>query len=397
MKPIFTLPLCDHALVHSPLKRLLINALLFCGPLLFCLPVIAEEKNETCRQNFTFGTPTTGTESMRVNLYLLNTQNNSTILADGVLAEYNHLYNDSVTLEDAYKLTNIRENLGLSRYTSTLAVERRPIISLDDTLYFKLWKTTQRHYQLEFIAINLYRPGMQAFLQDSYLGTNTTLSLTGTTKINFSINANKLSSDIRRFKLIYKTIIAQSPLPVTFTNIQAQQVNNKVSIDWKVENEINIARYEVERSGYGSDFKLLNSLGVIGVNNSFNSYKSLDHSPVAGNNFYRIKSVDKDGVEKYSTTVKVVANKTEKGTISIFPNPITGNKINLQFTDQQPGVYQVRLYNNNGQMVYSTKLTVNSNHISQSIYPSQGLRGGIYQLEIVKPDNTTTNMKAMMQ
>src|SRR6187431_1591377 len=88
--------------------------------------------------------PRTGTESLRSNLYLLNISDNSTILADGVLTEYNSAYHDGITLEDAYKFTNITENLGMTRYGITLSVERRPIIASTDTVYFKLWKTTQR-------------------------------------------------------------------------------------------------------------------------------------------------------------------------------------------------------------------------------------------------------------
>ena len=75
---------------------------------------------------FSGSTNPLSTESFRTNLYLLNA-NNTTILADGVLTEYNNLYHDSVTLEDAYKFTNINENLGLTRYGKILAVERRPI------------------------------------------------------------------------------------------------------------------------------------------------------------------------------------------------------------------------------------------------------------------------------
>ena len=186
--------------------------------------------------------PLAGFETIRTNLYLLNTTNNTTILADGVLTEYHDIYHDSVYREDAYKLTNIKENLGLIRYGSTLAIERRPIITNADTLFFKLWKTTRRSYQLEFITTNLDHPGMQAVLEDAYLLTSTLLALNGTTTINFSINTDAASSDVNRFRIIYKTAIS-APLPVTFTSIKGYQAKNKIVIDWKVEHEINLARY----------------------------------------------------------------------------------------------------------------------------------------------------------
>ena len=91
------------------------------------------------------------TESIRTNLYLLQ-PDNSLVLADGVYTEYNNLYHDSVTLEDAIKFTNILERIGLLRYGKTLSDERRPIIKANDTLFVKLWKTTQLNYQIELAA-----------------------------------------------------------------------------------------------------------------------------------------------------------------------------------------------------------------------------------------------------
>jgi len=340
--------------------------------------------------------PLAGFETIRTNLYLLNTTNNSTILADGVLTEYHNIYHDSVYREDAYKLTNIKENLGLSRYGYTLAIERRPIITNADTLFFKLWKTTRRSYQLEFITTNLDHPGMQAVLEDAYLVTSTLLALNGTTKIDFSINMDAASSDVNRFRIIYKTVISTDPLPVTFTSIKGYQAKNKIVIDWKVDHEINLARYEVERSVNGIDFSSISTVDIV-ANRPFGSYTQVDENPASGNNFYRIKSVDKDGSRKYSLIIKVSTLIAGTGSISIYPNPIKGNMVNLRFVNQPVGNYQLRLINNTGQLVYSGRLTINSDNVTQSLLMAQKLGGGIYQLEIKAPDNTVQIQKAIVQ
>src|SRR4051812_22448172 len=46
---------------------------------------------QSYKNTFIGNSSMTGTESLRTNLYLLNISNNSTILADGVLTEYNNL------------------------------------------------------------------------------------------------------------------------------------------------------------------------------------------------------------------------------------------------------------------------------------------------------------------
>jgi len=340
--------------------------------------------------------PLAGKESIRTTLYLLNA-NNTTVLADGVYTEYNDLYHDSVLLEDAYKFTNINENLGIVRYGAVLSVERRPIITKSDTLFFKLWKTTKRNYQFEFTTTNLDHPGMQAVLQDSYLGTSLALTLNGITKLNFVVNTDAASANVNRFKIVYVTNIAAAVLPVTFASVKGFEINKKIAIEWKVENEINIKKYEVERSSNGLDFNMLSSITVSGFKNDHNSYSWIDNQRLSGNSFYRIKSVDMDGTIKFSVIVKFTTGATGQGTITIYPNPIQGNIINLQFTSQTTGLYQLRLINNNGQVVYAGILPVNSPNSSQTIMTNTKLSCGIYQLEIKAPDNVVQIKRAIVQ
>jgi hypothetical protein len=340
--------------------------------------------------------PFSGSESLRATLYLLNA-NNTTILADGVFAEYNTLYHDSVLLEDAFKFNNINENLGIVRYGAVLSVERRPVIAKNDTLFFKLWKTTKRNYQFEFVTTNLDHPGMLAFLLDSYTGTSQSLTLNGATKINFTVNADAASANYSRFKIVYQPNILQAPLPVTFTSAKAFELNSKVVVEWKVENEINVEKYIVERSANGGDFTAVNSIAVLKLNNAYNSYSWVDNVAITGTSFYRIRSVDRDGAKKYSVILKVINGKISNNSITIYPNPIQGNIINLQFNNQSTGIYQLRLINNNGQVMYSGHLQISSSNMSQTIVTGKQLPYGIYQLEIKAPGNVVYLKKAFVQ
>ena len=340
--------------------------------------------------------PFTGSESLRATLYLLNA-NNTTTLADGVLAEYNTLYHDSVLLEDAYKFSNINENLGIVRYGAVLSVERRPLIEKNDTLFFKLWKTTKRNYQFEFVTSNFDHPGMLALLLDSYTGTSQELTLNGNTKINFTVNTDAASANVNRFKIVYQPNILQAPLPVTFTSVKAFETNSKVALEWKVENEINVEKYVVERSVNGSTFTEVNSIAVLRLASAYNSYSWIDNASITGISFYRIRSVDQDGAKKYSVILKVANGNTSNGSIALYPNPIQENVINLQFTNQLKGLYQLRLISNNGQVMYTGNLQINSSNISQTIVTGKQLPNGIYQLEIKAPGNVVYLKKAIVQ
>ena len=335
------------------------------------------------------------TESIRTSLYLLQ-PDNSTILADGVYTEYNNLYHDSVTLEDAIKFTNILENIGLLRYGKTLAVERRPIIQANDTLFIKLWKTTQRNYQIELTTNFATNVGLQAFFVDSYLNTSSSLGLAAITKINIAVNADPASSATNRFKIIFKPLASLAPLPVTFTSVKAYRQNSKIAVNWKVENEINMAKYDVERSVDGKDFLLVNTTLVNGTNNISGNYLWLDDSRITGNMFYRIKSVSLSGISKYTAVMKV-ASMQPGASFTVYPNPVKGNTINLQIENQPTGIYQVKLMNISGQVVYNGKLSVSSNSMSQSLNVGKAMPKGIYQLQVKNADNSTQVKSVMVQ
>jgi hypothetical protein len=335
------------------------------------------------------------TETLRTNLYLLQ-PDGSTVLADGVFTIYNNLYHDSVTLEDAAKFTNILENFGLLRYGKTLAVERRPIIQENDTLFFKLWKTKQRAYQIEVVANMLTNEGLQAFFVDSYLNTQTPISLGDTTKINFSVNGDAGSSASDRFKIIFKPKPPYVPIPVIFTSLNASQQGEKIAVRWQVQNEMDVAKYEVEKSINGTEFSLVNTTNVSTANTVSGDYAWYDDKEISGSNFYRIKSISRNGSSNITQVIKVIASKTGASFI-VFPNPVKGNTINLQIVDQVYGTYQLRLINSNGQVVYTNKLPVTSNSMLKSLTVDTNLPKGIYQLEIKNADKSTQVKTILVQ
>ncbi len=335
------------------------------------------------------------TETLRTNLYLLQ-PDGSTILADGVFVMYNNLYLDSVTLEDAAKFTNILENLGMLRHGKTLAVERRPLITANDTICYKLWRTTQRSYQIEVVANMITNEGLQAFFIDSYLNTSTPVALGDTTKVNFSINGDAASSAADRFKIIFKPRLAYVPTPVIFTSLQASQHGQKIAVQWQVQNEMDVAQYEVEKSTNGIEFSVVNTTQARLLNSVSADYAWLDDKEVAGTNFYRIKSIGLDGNSKTTQTVKVITSKFRTSFI-VYPNPVKDNTINLQIVDPVFGSYQVRLINSNGRTVYSNKMPVSTNSLLKSINVGANLPKGIYKLEIRNAENSTEVKTVLLQ
>lgn len=166
-------------------------------------------------------------------------------------------------------------------------------------------------------------------------------------------------------------------VPIAFSNATAFTKKSGVQVDWKISNDINTSKFEVERSLNGSSFT---SLSVVPVVVS-GSYGYFDATPAAGANYYRIKSIDRDGNVKYSTIMKVNIS-TGKPSINIAPNPISGTRINLQMTNIDRGTYTVEVFSNSGQKVFSSKINSDGGSSTQSLDLPATLRKGTYNLQM---------------
>lgn len=327
--------------------------------------------------------PVTDLVLLSSNLYALQ-KDGTTILLDGGLTQFSPDFSNNLDSLDIRKMSNFSENFGLSRGTTTLVVERRKTIAVADTIFLKLWQTHQREYQLEFITMNLEQPGLEGYLEDKYLQTQSPLNLNGTNHINFSITSNPASADIYRFRIIFTNTAKAGILPLTFVSVKAYQQNNAINVDWKTEDESNMKHYDVERSLDGTSFVKMATLTA--YNRSSNSYHWTDHHPVGQNSYYRIRSTQMDGEIKYSEVVKI--NTTNKGTvpgISLFPNPVTCNNINLKMTNQEPGTYKVRLINRYGQTITFQSLNYEGGSNVKKLDFTEIIPPGIYHLEVMKP------------
>jgi hypothetical protein len=124
-----------------------------------------DETNKSSNYTPLLFRPVTGKNTARIRSILLVVQGDkSTILADGNLAEFSTDYTNDVDIRDAFKFTNIHENLGLKRDGKILSIERRTDVVSDDTLFFDLTKATPRNYRLQLICENM-NPLLSAILE----------------------------------------------------------------------------------------------------------------------------------------------------------------------------------------------------------------------------------------
>ncbi len=111
-----------------------------------------------------------------------------------------------------------------------------------------------------------------------------------------------------------------SPLPVNFIGLVANRnTDNSVALKWDVSEEVNVTRYEIERSTSGNSFSSAGS--VIAKGKSI--YSFTDVAVTTSTVFYRVKSVDVDGRTKYSGVVRLKGNSLNSyaDNMIVYPTP----------------------------------------------------------------------------
>ena len=177
-------------------------------------------------------------------------------------------------------------------------------------------------------------------------------------------------------------------LPVNFISISANRNNNGVIVNWKVGEEQDMLRYEIERSADGHNF----SKACTVMANGSSSYNWTEIPPFQQVSYYRVKSIDIPGIIKYSGIVKL-SSDNEPSTIRISPNPAEGDELNLQFKNQLKGRYNIRLLDAAGRLIFSSSTVHAGGSSIETFVLPPGIIRGFYQLLIITPDKTVNVQK----
>ncbi|MDE3182527.1 MAG: T9SS type A sorting domain-containing protein [Bacteroidota bacterium] len=115
------------------------------------------------------------------------------------------------------------------------------------------------------------------------------------------------------------------PVPVTLISFNGKRKGNSNQLTWKVENELNLNYYELQRSIDGQNFTGISQVKAVGNGTYiYNDQLAVTISPLY---FYRLKSVDNDGDFKYSTIIKIGTDLYGKF-VAVNPNPFQ-DKLNV--------------------------------------------------------------------
>jgi hypothetical protein len=171
-----------------------------------------------------------------------------------------------------------------------------------------------------------------------------------------------------------------SVLPVTLLDFTANPEKQAVRLDWKVTNEQEVSNYIAEHSAsYSSNFIAIGSLPSKNLASANAAYTLLHQSPVEGANYYRIKTIYKNGKFEYSPVRQVSFSRLAR--VSIYPNPFS-----QQIFVSSPGTQKwlLEMFTAQGQ-----KLMVKNGSGSMQVNTSN-LPAGTYLVKLTTTEGIST-------
>lgn len=180
-------------------------------------------------------------------------------------------------------------------------------------------------------------------------------------------------------------------LPVTVTNFNGRNNGHTNILTWVVENEVNLSRYELQRSINGRDFSTIAVLNATGSRN----YEHTDADIKSPVYFYRLKSIDIDGTYSYSSILKL--NGPVKNTsMMATPNPF-GNTMKLAIASPVKEMAALVLTDLSGKTILQKNVNLLQGVNTIEIDQLQSLAAGTYILNLVSAQNkiSTRVMKAI--
>jgi hypothetical protein len=148
---------------------------------------------------------------------------------------------------------------------------------------------------------------------------------------NNTLNSWEISFDVTGFSGFIIVPVGGVPLSLNLLYFTGQLVNGKSQLQWQTADEINTDHFRIDKSIDKISFDSLSTIKAIGIGD--NTYSTVDEQTQIGNNYYRLKLVNKDGSFTYSNTVLI--NKLfddQINTLLVYPNPAT-NQLTVDYNN----------------------------------------------------------------
>jgi len=153
----------------------------------------------------------------------------------------------------------------------------------------------------------------------------------------------------------FRVNITQIPLPAELIKFEAKSEVAAVRLSWETASETNNAYFAVERSSNGINFQTIGRVKGAGTTSDVSRYAWVDEKPLNGTSYYRLKMVDVNGNNQYSTIIAVKRALASRPQLKAYPNPTSG-EFSLDITTQVAEEIQVIITDITGQVIQTKNI-----------------------------------------
>lgn len=184
----------------------------------------------------------------------------------------------------------------------------------------------------------------------------------------------------------------QSLLPITLTEFTGKQTRAGANVlTWVTETEQSNKGFEVQRSADAITFSPVNFVAAKGVTAASTVYQYLDEHPLEGDNYYRLKQVDKDDRFTLSKVVLLKNDRSSRLQISNpYPNPVV-SVLNVSIASPASNDIDVSVLDFSGK-VLTEKTEKVVNGLNRFSFDVSKLSSGSYNIKVTSKKDGTTVM-----
>ena len=175
-------------------------------------------------------------------------------------------------------------------------------------------------------------------------------------------------------------------LPLKLLSFKGKKQDGSILLNWVTANELQVNRFEIERSNDGSAYQKAGTVLASGTGSANKYYSFTDVAPFVKDNYYRLKMIDNDGKFTYSNVLAFHGDEPVTMYIdNIKPNPFS-DMLTATVVVQQAGELRIQLMDMTGRIAMSMNYTAKAGDNSIVLNNLAHLTAGVYFIKIIAAD-----------
>ncbi|MCP4438039.1 MAG: T9SS type A sorting domain-containing protein [Aureispira sp.] len=171
-------------------------------------------------------------------------------------------------------------------------------------------------------------------------------------------------------------------LPVQLVSFEGKEEDCAVELQWQSTEEENLSYFEVQRSANGFEFEALRQLTATG---SGSVYRFMDKALKHSSNYYRLRTVDTDGLQQFSKVIQVQSScfeQLQQLNFKLYPIPVRDQlQLSLVAEGLDSEELNIKILDVLGQVVYDKSVILKRGMQQQQI-DVQLLPAGSYWIQL---------------